>query len=158
MIRQTYCPRVVAGLAGFSLKDRESLYLGKGSINTLHGHLNLYSTAVQCNLVEGNSRFCEVALGIPTIPGNSHRFPGIPGGFGNRESKSVAGAHERTPPNGELRSTTRSSSEPSVGCAKCDTERGKAHDLTIPVAIITGPKWSHSAPLLFWFEAASKEF
>jgi hypothetical protein len=34
-------------------------------------------------LVEGNSRFCKVALGIPNIPGNSHGFPGIPGSFGN---------------------------------------------------------------------------
>jgi len=33
--------------------------------------------------VEGNSRFCKVALGIPKIPGNSHGFPGIPGSFGN---------------------------------------------------------------------------
>jgi hypothetical protein len=31
----------------------------------------------------GNSRFCKMALGTPKIPGNSHGFPGIPGGFGN---------------------------------------------------------------------------
>ena len=42
-----------------------------------------YSILYTYKLVEGNSRFCKVALGIPKIPGNSHGLPGIPGSFGN---------------------------------------------------------------------------
>jgi len=35
------------------------------------------------SVVEGNSQFCKVALGIPKMPGNSNGFPGIPGSSGN---------------------------------------------------------------------------
>jgi len=44
-------------------------------------------------LAEGNSRFCEVALGIPKIPGNSHGFPGIP--MDSREFPVVLGIQAR---------------------------------------------------------------
>ena len=76
-------------------------------------------------LVEGNSRFCKVAFGIPKIPGNSRWF---------RESNSVAGAQEGTPPNGAY------SGPPVHWCVwSALIQEGKTQVPIIPIAICTGP-------------------
>jgi len=51
--------------------------------NSKQNRTEQYSTVQYSTVVEGNSRFCKVALGIPKIPGNFYGFPGIPGSFGN---------------------------------------------------------------------------
>jgi len=66
-------------------------------------HLASSAYRQESRVVEGNSRFCKVALGIPKIPGNSHGFPGIPGSFGNPSPSQEL--KRRPPPSGELRST-----------------------------------------------------
>jgi hypothetical protein len=54
---------------------------------------NFFAKQAASLVVEGNSRFCKVALGIPKIPGNSHGFPGIP--MDSREFPVVLGIQAR---------------------------------------------------------------
>ena len=107
------CPSIsaTASEAKFHVPRR----FGDKVTNTKHDETNALSCICSCIIletctqpgldyvVEGNSRFYKVALGIPKIPGNSHGFPGIPGSFGNPSPSQEL--KRRPPPSGELRST-----------------------------------------------------
>ena len=72
----------------------------------------------------GNSQLQEMALGIPEIPGNSHRFPGIPGYFGN------PGSQEAAKPQPPLRtSRTRTNTNPNDTEANAAGRSGNARAL-----------------------------